>query len=86
MKKIISSLSTLILVLSVSACGTSTPYQCTSLSQEICNLQKRMVRLEDKHMIPRAEIPAARMITDEELIEEIRRRKLVKTYAAPGND
>lgn len=66
-------------VLVVSACGTNAPYRCTSRNAEICDLQKRVVRLEDAHQYPRkAGVPVT--MTDKELINELRRRKAVVTY------
>ncbi len=67
------------LALLLSACSTSKPYRCTSRNAEVCDLQKRMVRLEDAHAYPRQKsIPVT--MTDKELIDELRRRKAVVTY------
>ena len=68
-------------VLSVSACGTYTPYRCTSSNPEICDLQKRVVLLEDRHAVPRKVAP--KVMTDKELIDELNRRKRARTYAIP---
>ena len=65
-------------LLAVSACGTSTPYRCTSHNAEVCNLQQRIVRLEDLHSYPREKAPI--VMTDQELIDELRRRKQAITY------
>ena len=76
MKTLIIVMSACILV--VSACGTSSPYRCTSHNAEICNLQQRVVRLEDAHQYPREKAPV--VMTDQELIDELRRRKKAVTY------
>jgi len=68
-------------ILTVAACGTSIPYRCTSSNTEICNLQQRMVRIEDRLQYPRK--PAPVVMTDKELIDELNRRKRVRTYAIP---
>ena len=73
-------ITTLTLVL-ISACGTTSPYRCTSLNTEICNLQQRMVRIEDRLQYPRK--PAPVVMTDKELIDELNRRKRARTYAIP---
>ncbi len=67
------------LALLVSACSTSKPYRCTSRNAEVCDLQKRMVRLEDSHGYMRSKSVPVTM-TDKELIDELRRRKAVVTY------
>ncbi len=77
MKTLITAMSLLLLA----ACGTTTPYKCTSMDPEICNLQHRMVRIEDKIGYDRAKTPP--VMTDKELIDEMKRRRLVRTYAAP---
>ena len=71
----------LMIVMSLSlltACGTATPYRCTSANAEICDLQKRLVHIEDRLSIDRKQVPI--VLTDQELINELNRRKRVKTY------
>lgn len=78
MKKIVIVILTLT---AISACGTHKPYKCTSANPEICNLQQRMVRIEDRLQYPREKAPV--VMTDQELIDELNRRKRAKTYALP---
>ena len=64
----------------LSGCGSTIPYTCTSRNAEICDLQYRMVRIEDRLQYPRAKGKAAVVMTDQELKDELRRRGQVVTY------
>ena len=68
-----------VLLLSISACGTNTPYRCTSRNIEICDLQRRVVHIEDRLQIARQKSVPVTM-TDQELYDELRRRNSVVTY------
>ncbi len=77
----IQMIVTSLCVLTVAACGTYTPYRCTSSHPEICDLQKRVTSLEDRHSIQRKQTPV--VMTDKELMDELNRRKRTRTYAIP---
>lgn len=71
-------LTTLLILALLPACGTNAPYRCTSRNVEICNLQQRMVRIEDRLQYARENAPV--LLSDAELIKELRKRRLAITY------
>ncbi len=73
-------LTSLLLLAFTSGCSSIKPYKCTSRNAEICDLQGRMIRIEDRLQYPRSRSKPAVVMTTRELKEELRRRGQAVTY------
>lgn len=63
----------------LAGCASEQPYKCTSRNAEICDLQNRMIRMEDAHSYPR-QASTVITLTDRELEQELKRRRQTVIY------